>query len=118
MENTVGKKIRELRHKLKLSQSTIAMGIGISTPAFSKIEAGHTDLSITRLSQIAKYLQISPAALLPGDHYVDTILQDLHIANEMCRVQQITIANLQSKVINLLEENEAIRSRLEIQLSL
>ena len=52
--NTLGKKIRLLRHQKGWSQEDVAKRLDISIPAFSKIETGITDVNLSRLNQIAK----------------------------------------------------------------
>ena len=51
---TLGKKIRLLRHQKSWSQEDVAKQLGISIPAFSKIETGITDINLSRLEQISK----------------------------------------------------------------
>jgi transcriptional regulator with XRE-family HTH domain len=44
--NSVGNNIRTLRHQRGWSQEDIATRLGISIPAFSKIETGVTDVNL------------------------------------------------------------------------
>lgn len=61
---TFGKKIRLLRQSKSLSQENIANDLGISITAYSKIERGVTNVSITRLFQLAGYFGITAPELL------------------------------------------------------
>lgn len=61
---TFGKKIRLLRQSNSLSQENIANDLGISITAYSKIERGVTNVSITRLFQLAEYFGITAPELL------------------------------------------------------
>jgi len=65
-DNCIGKKIKNLRHKINWSQGEVAVQMNISIPAFSKIENGITDINIKRLNQIANLLGVSAHELLRG----------------------------------------------------
>ena len=56
---TFGKKIRLLRQSKSLSQENIANDLGISITAYSKIERGITNVSFTRLFQLAIYFGLT-----------------------------------------------------------
>ena len=62
--NTIGKKIRLLRHQQGWSQDDVAKKLGISIPAFSKIETGISDINLSRLEQIASLFGFSLVELL------------------------------------------------------
>jgi transcriptional regulator with XRE-family HTH domain len=55
---SVGKNIRTLRHQRGWSQEDVANRLGISIPAFSKIETGVTDINLSRLEQIFTRLML------------------------------------------------------------
>lgn len=55
---TTGDKIRTYRTMKGLSQENVAKLLGISLNSYSKIERGETDITVTRLQQIADVLQI------------------------------------------------------------
>jgi transcriptional regulator with XRE-family HTH domain len=61
-----GRYIKGLRMSNNLTQSEIARELGISTSAYSKIEAGITDLNFSRLEQIAKFFSTNVIILLGG----------------------------------------------------
>ena len=102
---TIGKNIRTFRHQHGWSQEDVANRLGISIPAFSKIETGVTDINLSRLEQIA-------------DIYNVTLLQLLNVYNEelapieftsdilkkKISEQEAEITSLQRKVIELYEE--------------
>ncbi|MEJ7678511.1 MAG: helix-turn-helix transcriptional regulator [Segetibacter sp.] len=61
----IGEKIRTIRLTKNLTQNAIAKKIGISVTALGDIERGKTkDLTVNRLAQIAKALDVSPKELL------------------------------------------------------
>jgi len=83
---SVGMNIRTLRHQHSWSQEDVADRLGISIPAFSKIETGVTDINLSRLEQIANVFEVSVVYLLAMD------------------IKEAELATLQRKVILLYEE--------------
>lgn len=74
----IGKRIKSLRQKRQWSQGDVATRLDISVAAFSKIETDVTDVSISRLEQLAAIFEITLAEfLLPqedhGPQYVDEL---------------------------------------------
>ncbi len=102
---TVGKNIRTLRHQRGWSQEDVANRLGISIPAFSKIETGVTDINLSRLEQIANIYEVNVVNLLSLEAE-DTAPQvsSLSIAQKKILDREAEIANLQRKVILLYEE--------------
>ena len=102
---SVGKSIRILRHQHGWSQEDIANRLGISIPAFSKIETGVTDVNLSRLEQIANIYEVSVVQLLTVDSdQADPVPSHLHIMQKKLNDREAEIANLQRKVIELYEE--------------
>lgn len=58
MKDTIGYRIRKLRESKDYSQQNMAMDLGITAGAYSKIETGKTDPSIGRIKQIAEILEV------------------------------------------------------------
>ncbi len=61
---TTQENIRQLREKNKLSQDDMAEKLGMSKNGYGKIERGQSDLSLTRLEQIASIFEIDVAELI------------------------------------------------------
>ncbi|MDN5285893.1 MAG: transcriptional regulator [Mucilaginibacter sp.] len=102
---SVGKNIRALRHQQGWSQEDVANRLGISIPAFSKIETGVTDINLSRLEQIANIFEINVAQVLASDSAdTDYTPSNLSIAQKKLVDRESEIANLQRKVILLYEE--------------
>jgi transcriptional regulator with XRE-family HTH domain len=102
---SVGKNIRTLRHQHGWSQEDVANRLGISIPAFSKIETGVTDINLSRLEQIANIFEINVAQILSIDaEDMDITPSNLSIAQKKLIDRESEIANLQRKVILLYEE--------------
>src|ERR1700733_15386 len=106
---SVGKNIRAMRHQRGWSQEDVANRLGISIPAFSKIETGVTDINLSRLEQIANIYEVNVVNLLSADiEEGDPQVSNLSIAQRKIIDREAEIANLQRKVIVLYEE---LRSR-------
>lgn len=101
----VGKNIRTLRHQHGWSQEDVANRLGISIPAFSKIETGVTDINLSRLEQIANIFELNVVNLLALDAgEIDLTPSNLSVAQKKLVDRESEIANLQRKVILLYEE--------------
>jgi len=89
----IGQKIRQLRLKERRNQGYCAKILGLSTPAFSKIEAGITDINIARLVQISELFGVTPSSFF--DSSEETVL-------ELNRQREL-VNELQAKLIHCLE---------------
>jgi len=102
---SVGRNIRTLRHQHGWSQEDVAKRLGISIPAFSKIETGVTDINLSRLEQIANIFELNVVSLLALDaEEVEYTPSTLSIAQKKLVDRESEIATLQRKVILLYEE--------------
>lgn len=104
---TLGKRIRLLRHQNGWSQEDVAKRLEISIPAFSKIETGITDVSLSRIEQIAKLFDLSAVELLT---FVDSEEQkeyndQLLVAHKKLQEREAEVIKLQKKIIDLYEES-------------
>lgn len=104
--NTLGKKIRLLRHQKGWSQEDVAKRLEISIPAFSKIETGITDVNLSRLNQISKLFGLSLVQLLStSDAEEDKEKADeLNELVKKLRSRETEVIDLQKKVIDLYEQ--------------
>lgn len=68
-EFNILEEIRIQRQKRGISQEAMAFDLNISQPAYSKIERGETELTITRIYEIAEIFKISVFELLPKSKY-------------------------------------------------
>lgn len=102
---TIGKNIRTFRHQHGWSQEDVANRLGISIPAFSKIETGVTDINLSRLEQIANIYEIDVVQILAMDvEEVEQQPSNLSIVQKKLLDREAEIVNLQRKVILLYEE--------------
>lgn len=67
MTPSPNERIRLHRLQRGLSQENMADLLGLSTTAYGDIERGKTDLTLSRLTQIARVLDVSPLALLTDE---------------------------------------------------
>lgn len=70
----IGKKIRQLRLRKKLTQQQIADQCDISKSLLSKIENGQTSSAIATLSKISKALEVPLSWLLEDEEEKDLVL--------------------------------------------
>jgi transcriptional regulator with XRE-family HTH domain len=102
---TIGKNIRTFRHQHGWSQEDVANRLGISIPAFSKIETGVTDINLSRLEQIANIYEVDVVQILALDaEEVEQQPSNLSIVQKKLFDREAEIVNLQRKVILLYEE--------------
>jgi len=104
--NIIGENIKILRQRNGWSQGEVAKRLKISTPAFSKIETGITDINISRLAQIAKLFDVSTAEIITKDRNLLTVNsnEELSTLKEKLSLRDEEIIKLQKKVIALYEE--------------
>lgn len=60
-------KIKQIRELKNFTQEHVATQLGLTTRAYSKIEAGETQLTINRLNEISAILGIDPLEVLGFD---------------------------------------------------
>lgn len=107
--DTIGQKVKLLRKLRHWSQGEVAKKLEISIPALSKIEAGHTTLTIKRLQQIEAIFETSISDL--GDISSSSrdieYTQKLELTKELrakIAVREAEIVKLQRMAITLYEE--------------
>ncbi len=67
MTSNLSEKIRQIRLQKGLSQENRADMLGLSTTAYGDIERGRTELSVSRLENVAKLLDVPLPELLGID---------------------------------------------------
>lgn len=63
----IGKNIKQLRELKNLTQSYIAERLDMSIGGYSKIESGQTDVTFSRIKQIAEILETDLSTILNFD---------------------------------------------------
>lgn|SRR5690554_315040 len=104
--NTLGKKIRLLRHQRGWSQEDVAKQLDISIPAFSKIETGITDVNLSRLDQISRLFGLTIVQLLTTNDPEEEkkYASELSEATKKLQARDADVIELQKKVIELYEQ--------------
>lgn len=109
---TIGDKIRTYRTMKGLSQENVAELLGISLNSFSKIERGETDVSFSRLEQVADVLQIRVNDIVGlnenGFYYMNGSHNGLFINNSSKENLEIVI-----EVERLRAENQGMKNEVE-----
>ncbi|NQV75250.1 MAG: helix-turn-helix transcriptional regulator [Bacteroidetes bacterium] len=102
---TLGKMIRLLRHQKSWSQEDVSKQLGISIPAFSKIETGITDINLSRLEQIAKLFEMTVVQLLSthGDEDQESYNMEVNNLTLKLHERESELIDLQKKLIDLYE---------------
>lgn len=104
--------IRCLRIQKGLNQENMAYDLGISVTAYSKIERGLTNISFSRLKQIAECLDVTMTSLVD---YYENGDEDLYRNSERVKSNYVpaaeysetTVFFMQTRIIDL-EENMRI----------
>lgn len=86
----IGKRIKEERQNVEITQEELAKMLKISTSFMSGIERGKVKLNIPRLMQISETLNISPGYLLTGIHSEskEYLQEKLKIVLNRCNLTQ------------------------------
>lgn len=103
--NITGKNIRQLRHQNGWSQGDVAKKLNISIPAFSKIETGFSDINISRLTEIARIFNVSPAVIITqeGQNPVLVDVEQISDLKNKLSGRDQNILELQKRIIDLYE---------------
>jgi len=104
--NTLGKKIRLLRHQRSWSQEDVAKQLDISIPAFSKIETGITDVNLSRLEQVSALFGLTVVQLLTftDSEEQEKYNNEVEVLTKKLQDRETDVIELQKKVIDLYEE--------------
>jgi transcriptional regulator with XRE-family HTH domain len=99
---TLGEKIRYMRNLKDWSQEEMADKLGISLPAYSKIERNITDVGFSRLTQIAKVFGMTVVELLS----VSSKPAEQINFHKVLAEKEKEINRLQKKIIDLIEKRK------------
>ena len=83
-----GKKIREIRLDKGFSQENMADMLGISATAYGDIERNKTELTISRVTEISRILNVSIVDLLDIElHPINFSLEKLQLENDKLKAE-------------------------------
>lgn len=108
----IGNKIRMLRVNSKKKQWQLAEALGISIPAYSKIETGITDINTARIWEIANYFNVRPALFFENTEETRKIEEEIKIRDAQFRKMEVLVNELQEKLILTLQENNLLYKKV------
>ncbi len=101
MKTSVEEKIRLQRLQRGLSQENMADLLGLSTTAYGDIERGKTELTLSRLNQIATVLELSPVSLLADDAVLVQVLPPAETTDHERETLRLTVEKQQVEIDKL-----------------
>lgn len=115
----LGERIKHYRQKKEWNQSIAANLLGLSIPAYSKIETNKTIVSVSRLRQLANLFKV-PISTLAGETSANNQNHEIEVLNKKLAEHAEHVLVLQLKIIELYEELREVESNETInrQLSL
>ncbi|MDB5243214.1 MAG: family transcriptional regulator [Spirosoma sp.] len=120
MKHSLPERIRLQRLQRGLSQENMADLLGLSTTAYGDIERGKTDLTLSRLSQIAHVLEVSPVELLTEEaiqaQVVDSSSSEL--VNHELETLRLTVEKQQVELDKLRLEADFYKRRYDERIAL
>jgi len=113
---SIGKKIKQLRELRNFTQNHMAENLGMSIGGYGKIERDETDITLTRLTQIAEILKTDLSTILSFDS--NQIFNQYHnktaTANGVVQNQQIIGDNgLNDFFIEIKKEIETLKKEIK-----
>lgn len=102
-------KLKGLRVHNGMTQQQVALRLNCSVPAYSKLETGATDVTGTRLLQLAAVYGIRPADIFLFNEPVDDSAQRKIAELSRQQAENIRIvADLQRKLIGMYEDRNGL----------
>lgn len=105
MKEKVGERIRIARLSRGFSQQNVADELGITVAAYSNIERGVTDVSVTRVFQIARILQVNHM------NFLSEAKQD--ILNDSTHPSDSYSSSLTQQVFMLIQQAQQLSARID-----
>ncbi len=93
--NKIGDKIRIERLTKNYTQEYMAFMLEISQAAYSKLERNETEISLSRIYEIAEVLEVSPFVFMPKPKYGTGINQHF-ILRTLTRLKRVFSAGQKS----------------------
>ena len=103
--NTIGRKVRMLRHKRGWTQEDVAIQMGLSVPAYSNIESGLSDINLSRLERLAGVFDLSVIEILMLDEPVrQKSIEEIATLDRLLANRNSELIELRKEVIELYEK--------------
>jgi transcriptional regulator with XRE-family HTH domain len=110
----VGEKVRRLREIKGMKQESVAQELGMTTNGYGKIERGESSITLERLEQIARVLEMSPLDILRFDEKTVYHIQNMNssapqgvVNNYAATEKERALMLEQIKMLNELIANQA-----------
>ena len=107
VDTHVGKRIKEIRTVRGLTQSNVADHLGISFQQLQKYETGANRVSASRMFELSKLLDITPAFFfegLEGQNYDTMPPMDMETARIASALSRIKNKKLKNRINTLISE--------------
>ncbi len=116
---TLGKKIRLLREMKELKQDYMAEKLDMTVNGYGKIERDESDLSFTRMNQIAKLLEISVPELVNLEKqqigYTFTINnENIETLQNIANIGTYTDNGISKRIDKLEQDLDLLKSTLQL----
>lgn len=120
MKHSLPERIRLQRLQRGLSQENMADLLSLSTTAYGDIERGKTDLTLSRLTQIATVLDVSPVALLTDEVLLAQVIDSPshELVNHELETLRLTLEKQQVELEKLRLEAEFYKRRYDDRIAL
>ena len=120
MKHSLPERIRLQRLQRGLSQENMADLLGLSTTAYGDIERGKTDLTISRLSQIAHVLDVSTVTLLMDEAIPAQVVdsQPKEIVNHELETLRLTVEKQQVELDKLRLEADYYKRKYDDRIAM
>lgn len=89
MVETIGKRIKKLRIKNKITQKQLAKGLNVSKSTISYYEKGMRNISVDNLVEIADFFDVDINVLIGRDSKASSKIKDFKLSNEEIRFIKI-----------------------------
>lgn len=109
---TLGQKFKILRQRRNLNQKHMAELLGVSIPAYSKLETGITDPSFSRIQQVVAVFDIDIRQLLAvGEEEKSEQQSEIDTLRFKVMDLEASVIRLQSKLIDLYDREDQRNKR-------
>lgn len=120
MKQSLPERIRLQRLQRGLSQENMADLLNLSTTAYGDIERGKTDLTLSRLSQIAGVLDVSPVTLMTDEAVSAQVVdnQPNELVHHELETLRLTVEKQQVELDKLRLEAELYKRKYDDRIAL
>jgi len=95
LTNDIARNIKQIRELKNLTQGYMAQELGISQPAYAKIEQGVIVLKIDRLQQIADILEVELSALFNSTNIFNIVFNSTANNSGYINNQNVTMVDVE-----------------------